>query len=747
MRLVIVESPTKAKTIKKFLGSGYSVLSSFGHIRDLPTSTMGVDTEHDFEPKYVIPTKAREQVKKLQAAAKKADEVILASDEDREGEAIAWHLMHALKLPKRKTKRIVFHEITKSAIEKAMKSPRQIDEHLVDAQQARRILDRLVGYELSPFLWKTVKRGLSAGRVQSVALQFIVEREKERKDFKIDKFWKIEADLKKDSAVFRAALTKIDKSPVEEKKTLKLFAGSYTVTKTTIDTEKKADTIARDLKKATHTIQDIQERDTQRTPPPPFTTSTLQQTAINTLGFSSKQTMVVAQKLYEQGFITYMRTDSVNLSNQSLKAAQKVITQEFGEQYTLKEPRFYKTRSKGAQEAHEAIRPTDPKKTPNIMRANLDGNLWKLYRLIWQRMVATQMAPASMKSTKVEIAAKSARHTYALTARGLRVTFDGYLAVYSGRARKQENELPPLATGDALSCKEVFTEEKETAAPPRYTEASLVKILEDRGIGRPSTYAPTISTLFAREYIDRDDAKRLYPQEIGTLVSDLLAKHFETVIDDEFTATMENSLDDIAEGKKAWRPVIREYYTPFHAKIEKKKKTVKKEDVLEKVGKDCPKCGKELIYRYGRFGKFVSCAGYPECDYTKKSAEDKALQRQYSGEKCPECGSAMVVKFGRFGSFLGCSKYPDCKGIKKIEKTTGVKCPECQKGDIVERSSKKGRVFYGCNSYPKCTFALWQKPTGDTCPDCGSLLVYGAKETVRCSKKGCGYVGKIKADK
>lgn len=745
MKLVIVESPTKAKTIKKFLGSGYIVMSSFGHVRDLPKSNMGVDIEKNFEPKYVIPAKAREHVKKLQTAAKKASEVILASDEDREGEAIAWHLMHTLKLTKKRTKRIVFHEITKSAIEKALKNPREIDDNLVDAQQARRILDRLVGYELSPFLWKTVKRGLSAGRVQSVALQFIAEREKERKDFKTENFWKIEADMQKNTSVFRAGLTHIDSKTVEEKKKLSLFAGNYTVSVTNIKTKKEADSIARELRSARCAVSDVQEKDTHRAPPPPFTTSTLQQTAINTLGFSSKQTMVVAQKLYEQGFITYMRTDSVNLSTQALTSAKKVISKEYGEKYILESPRFYKIRSKGAQEAHEAIRPTNPEKTPDDMKANLDTNQWKLYRLIWQRMVATQMAPASMKSTKIVILAQGNKHIYTLGANGLRVIFDGYLAVYSGKAKKQENELPSLAQGDSLDCKEVFTEEKETSPPPRYTEASLVKILEDRGIGRPSTYAPTISTLFAREYIDRDESKRLFPQEIGILVSDLLAKHFDTVIDDAFTATMEQSLDDIAEGKRAWRPVIRKYYEPFHEKVEKKKKTVKKEDVLEKVGKNCPKCKKDLIYRYGRFGKFVSCGGYPECDYTEKSAEDKALQRQYSSETCDKCASAMVVKFGRFGSFLGCSKYPDCKGIKKIEKTTGVQCPECQKGDIVERNSKKGRVFYGCNSYPKCTFALWQKPTGDMCPKCSSLLTFGAKETVRCSKKGCGYVGKQKA--
>lgn len=733
MNLVIVESPTKAKTIAKFLGKKYSVKSSFGHVRDLPKSNMGIDIENDFKPKYVIPAKAREKVRDLKEAAAKAEEVILASDEDREGEAIAWHLAETLKLDPKKTKRIVFHEITKGAIEKAIAHPRKIDTRLVDAQQARRILDRLVGYELSPFLWSKIKYGLSAGRVQSVALRFIVEREKERTAFEQESYWKIEADLLAgfDHPSFRAQLTHIDGEKIDQTKTLNLFAGDYKASFTSIRDEADARRIASELRDSKAVVESSEKKETRRSPSPPFTTSTLQQSAINQLGFSSKQTMTLAQKLYEEGLITYMRTDSVNLSPESVSAIGETIRERFGQRYALDAPRYFKKASKGAQEAHEAIRPTDCRTAPDSLRDALDRNLWRLYELIWKRAVACQMADAVIASSKIVLTSGK----YALAATGATISFDGYLAVYPEKI--SENEIPELKEGETAVIKTTEPLEKKTALPPRYTEASLVKVLEDRGIGRPSTYAPTISTLFDREYLDRDESKRLFPLEIGTLVSDLLSEHFQEIVDIDFTANMESSLDEIADDGKEWQPIIRDFYMPFRKHLEEKKSEVKKEDLLEKVGRSCPECSGDLLFRHGRFGKFISCSKYPECRYTEKSEEDKALQEQYAGEKCEKCGNDMVVKRGRFGSFLGCSHYPGCKNIKKIEKTTGVKCPSCQTGDIVERKSKKGRPFFGCNRYPKCEFALWSKPTGEQCEKCGSLMIFAAKGEKRCSNKEC----------
>lgn len=748
MKLIIVESPTKAKTIKKFLGSKYTVLSSFGHIRDLPKSVMGVDIKKNFEPKYVIPDKAKEHVKKLQAAAKKAEEIILASDEDREGEAIAWHLAFALGLLNakgekkrgKKIQRIVFHEITKRAINEALEHPRDLDLNLVNAQQARRVLDRLVGYELSPFLWKKIRRGLSAGRVQSVALRFIVEREKERENFSAKNFYTVSTQLKKkdDIKTLTAELTHIEKEPVAVKEKISLFAGDYTVSSTTIATEKEADEIVKDVKNAAFSVEKIEKRSLKRAPFAPFTTSTLQQSAINVLGFSAKQTMSIAQKLYEEGHITYMRTDSTNLSSDSIAAARELIQETFGEKYLPERSRVYSKKSKGAQEAHEAIRPAHPKMSPEKLAPELDAQQLRLYRLIWNRMIASQMTDAELASTRVLVSATGKKHVYTFVAQGSQVVFDGHLALGSG-AKRVDDEMPALAENDSLSCLGVNALAKETSAPPRYTEASLVKVLEERGIGRPSTYAPTISTIFAREYIARDDAKRLYPQEIGTLVSNLLSEHFEQIVDDGFTAVMEQSLDDVAEGKLKWQPVIKQFYIPFHENLEAKKKKVKKEDILESVGRPCPECGKDLVYRFGRFGKFISCSGYPECKYVEKSQDDKALEEKYAGEICDLCGAPMTVRRGRFGIFLGCSKYPECKGIKKIEKTIGIPCPVCKQGQLVEKKSKRGKPFYSCNRYPDCKTAFWSKPTGETCPKCSSLLVYGPKDTVTCSNKECDY--------
>ena len=748
MKLVIVESPTKAKTISKFLGKKeFVVKSSYGHVRDLPKKEMGIDIGNNFMPTYVIPSTAAGRVSELKDLARKADEIILATDEDREGEAISWHLVSALELGDKKTQRIAFHEITASAIEKALANPREIDLHMVDAQQARRVLDRLVGYELSPFLWKKIRRGLSAGRVQSVALRIIVEREREIEKFQMEKFWTVPILLKKEKdskeKEFAATLVEKNGEKVEQIETLKLFAGDYKSRKTILTSATIAKETMTDLKAAALTILDISEKETVRNPLAPFTTSSLQQAAINSLGWSAKSTMMTAQKLYEKGFITYMRTDSVNLSLESMLSAQKLITKVFGKNYALSSPRFFKNKSKGAQEAHEAIRPSDPMQTPEKLEKDLDAQQYKLYRLIWKRMIASQMQSAIFDAVKVQIDAKSSKNTYLLRASGSSIRFDGYLKAFSGKKNIEENMLPALKKDDQLEISEISTEEKSTTPPPRYNEASLVKVLEENGIGRPSTYAPTISTVIERKYIDKNEEKRLFPLEIGLVVNDLLVEHFPEVVDMSFTATIEEDFDKIAEGEKEWVSVVEGIYKPFHKNLESKTKEVKKEQFQEKLDRSCPECGGDLIMKFGRFGKFIACSNYPNCRYTEKTAEEKEqqdkIEKENGVENCELCGAPMVVKKGRFGMFLGCSAYPACKNIKKIENKTGVKCPKCGDGEVVERKSKRGRTFYGCNSYPKCDFAVWNKPTGEICPTCKSLLVFAAKGKIKCSAKECNF--------
>ncbi|TAK95325.1 type I DNA topoisomerase [Patescibacteria group bacterium] len=744
MKLIIVESPTKAKTISKFLGKKYTVKSSFGHIRDLPKTDMGIDIEHDFAPKYVVPKKAKPRVAELKELAEKAEEVILATDEDREGEAISWHLTHALKLDPASAKRIVFHEITKSAIEKALEKPRVIDLNLVDAQQARRVLDRLVGYELSPFLWKKIRRGLSAGRVQSVALRLVVEREREIKKFESKEYWVIAAELetgdkKPETSKFSANLIEQNGEKIEKTETLKLFASDYKTHTSIINDKASAETIKQDLETAKYSVRSVVKKETLRHPAAPFTTSTLQQAAINSLGFSAKQAMMAAQKLYEHGLITYMRTDSVNLSLESLVAARKTIEQQFGKEYALESPRYFKTKSKGAQEAHEAIRPTDPARLPDDLPAVIEGSEKRLYGLIWKRMLACQMQPAIFDSVRVEIDAVTPKNKYLLASSGSTIKFEGYLKVYAGANPDQEFLLPPLKEKDPLGLVSVASEQKFSSPPPRYTEASLVKILEEKGIGRPSTYAPTIATITERNYVEKNEDKKIVPLEIGILVNDLIVENFPQIVDLTFTASMEEDFDTIAEGKKQWVPVIRDFYGPFHKNLAAKTKSVKREDVLEKLDKPCPDCGGDLIVKFGRFGKFIACANFPNCKYTEKTAEEKKVDEENSGVVCDKCGAPMVVKRGRFGAFLGCSKYPDCKGIKRIEKSTGIKCPKCSKGEISERKSKRGKLFYGCTAYPNCDFALWSKPTGEKCPKCQSLLVFAAKGKINCSNKECAF--------
>ena len=741
MKLVIVESPTKAKTISKFLGGKFIVKSSYGHVRDLPTKKMGIDIEHDFEPAYEIPTKNIDRVAELKKLAKKADGVILATDEDREGEAISWHLVASLGLKINEIERIVFHEITERAIKEALANPRAIDYNLVDAQQARRVLDRLVGYELSPFLWSKIRRGLSAGRVQSVCLRLIVEKEREIQNFKPEEYWAISALLKttnhklKTNSDFEAKVSK---------------ENGVALGKMGIKNKKHADKITAFLEKADYKISNIAKKEVQKNPLAPYTTSTLQQDANNKLGYSSKQTMMLAQQLYEGinigkegsvGLITYMRTDSVNLSMEAMLVAQKTIAKKFGKEYALTNPKFYKTKAKGAQEAHEAIRPTFPEKDPESVKEFLDPKQYKVYTLIWQRMIASQMASAIMNSVSVDIQATQAsiEDNYTLRANGSTIKFDGYLKVYGEKMPVSENILPELAEKDILDLIKILSEQKFTQPPARFSEAALIKSMEELGIGRPSTYAPTISTIIDRKYVNKDENKRLFPEEIGFTVCDLLTEHFADIMDYKFTATMEENLDAIAEGTKEWVPVIRDFYKPFHKNLEKKTKEIKKEDLQEKLDRICPDCGGDLIMKFGRFGKFIACTNYPSCKFTEKTDSEKKIDEEHAGEICDVCGAPMVVKRGRFGTFLGCSNYPECKGIKRIENKTGITCPKCQLGEIVERKSKKGRAFFGCNTYPKCDFALWNKPTGEKCPKCQNLLVFAAKGKTKCSDKECKF--------
>ncbi len=728
-KLVIVESPAKARTITKFLGKGYVVKASMGHIRDLPKSQMGIDLQ-TFEPDYLVSKDKLKIVKELTADAKKADTIVLATDEDREGEAIAWHLLSALNLEKAKDKkieRIVFHEITKPAIEAALQSPRQIDAKMVDAQQARRVLDRLVGYELSPLIWKKVRYGWSAGRVQSVAVRLIVEREREIQAFNAVEYWSVTADLETPrNNKFTAELTKIaDKKAV-------------------VGNKSAAEKITLDLKNTEWRVGAVEKKERKRQPAPPFTTSTLQQEASRKLGFSVKKTMMLAQRLYEgrdtgEGLITYMRTDSVNLAKSAVESTRKVIKSRYGAEYVPDQPRVFKTKAKGAQEAHEAIRPTDPAHTPDSLASDLEKDTLRLYELIWQRMLACQMAEAILDQTGVDVLAKD----YTFRATGQVIRFAGFLRVYSeGRDTEEESKqdeekmLPEILEKEILKLLELVPEQHFTKPPARYTEASLVKKLESEGIGRPSTYAPTIGTIQTRGYVEKID-RSLTPTDTGFVVNDFLIAHFPKIVDYKFTAGMEEQLDEIAEGKHKWQETMREFYEPFHTLIEEKDKTVKKGDIItEKTDEKCDKCNKPMEIKLGRFGKFLSCTGYPECKNAKpldkkEAAADQELQKAAAAKKCPNCGKPLAAKRGRFGSFVGCSGYPDCKYIEKNAKKTGAKCPDCDAGDIIEKFAvKKKKKFWGCDKYPKCKFASWAEPLKEPCPECGKVMVIKSKKKV-----------------
>lgn len=694
--LVIVESPAKAKTISRFLGSAYKVMASYGHVRDLPHSKMGIDVNHDFKPEYVIPTKAKAIIKELATQVLKAKAVYLATDPDREGEAIAWHLQHVLK-PKVPVGRISFHEITREAIEEAIKQKRSIDQDLVEAQVARRVLDRLVGYTLSPFLWKKVAAGLSAGRVQSVAVRLVVEREREIRKFRAVEYWSLTVNLKKSGAAqdFLANLIAVNGTNLEKLGLKEQLAK---------DLEKK-------LQKATFVVDRVEKKEIKRSPAPPFTTSTLQQEANRKLGFSAKRTMTVAQHLYEEGHITYMRTDSLNLASSALTQARDVIKQEFGAEFLPPKARIYKTTSKGAQEAHEAIRPVRLGVLPDHLKKELDGPHLKLYELIWKRAIASQMAEARFERTSVDISADSCL----FRANGQVPLFLGYLKVYiEGRDDAEEEIeglLPELLAQDKLTLLKLLVEQHFTEPPARFTEASLVKRLEELGIGRPSTYAPTISVIQDRGYVALVE-KKFSPSDIGELVTDLLVEHFPQVIDYQFTAELEEHLDDIAEGKRDRVAVLNEFYKPYAKLLKEKEKELTKKELTEEVTDEkCPQCGKGLVIKVGRFGKFYACSGYPECDYTDKIAKSgqPAEEPTPTGEKCPQCGNPLVRRVGRFGPFVGCSTFPQCRYIVQTAAVVDSPCPLCKSAMVVKRT-KRGRAFWGCSTYPKCDFATWNDP-------------------------------------
>jgi len=688
MNLIIVESPTKAKTISNFLGKEYKVTSSYGHIRDLPKSKLGVDIENNFKPQYVIPLKARKRVNFLKKEAQKADKIILATDEDREGEAIAWHLTQALGLENSKPKtlnskqipnskfqipkveRIVFHEITKSAIENALKNPRGIDMNLVDAQQARRVLDRLVGYKLSPFLWEKIMKRLSAGRVQSVALRLIVEREEEIRNFKPEEYWTISAILRKlkiSNSPFAKQIPRGRFSIPNEFESFLYKINDEPIPKLGIKTKEEANKIVEDLKKCDYKVLKIEKKELKRNPLPPFTTSTLQQEASKKLRYSAKQTMRLAQNLYENGLITYHRTDSLNLSQESLMAAKNWIEKNLGKKYAAQAPRLFKTRSRLAQEAHEAIRPTNPELIPEKIKVKFSPEK-KLYELIWRRFIASQLPQAIFDATRVEIKAENSKFKthYSLLTTGTILRFDGFLKIWP--MQFEEKELPLLEENEELKLKEIKPEQHFTEPPPRYNEASLIKTLEKYGIGRPSTYAPIISVIQERNYVYKNEQRRFQPTEIGELVNKILVEHFPQIVDIQFTAQMEEKLDKIAQGKEKWQEVIKEFYQPFAENLEKKYQEVKRQKLTEeKIEEVCEKCGRPMVVKYSKFGKFLACSGFPECHYTKPitMTNDK-------GEK--------------------------------------IKCPKCQKGEIIKRRSKNGRFFYGCSRYPDCDFTSWTKP-------------------------------------
>lgn len=730
--LIVVESPAKAKTIERILGKDYRVVASFGHVRDLPKNNLGVDVEHDYAPKYIVPVKSKKTIKTLKDMFAKSDNVFLASDLDREGEAIAWHIVQAIKPKKdQKIQRVIFPAITRSAVELGMKNPREIDLNLVDAQQARRVLDRLVGYKLSPLLWKKIFKGLSAGRVQSVALRLIVEREREIQKFVPEEYWTVEADFSKqnDDVRFLGKLVTVDNQKFEPKD------------------DAEANLYKEKLESADYQVGEIKVTGKKRNPYAPFITSTLQQEAYKKLRFTAKKTMTLAQKLYEGvevegeqiGLITYMRTDSRNISPEAIESIRKQITKMFGEKYLPDKPVVYKKASKLAQEAHEAIRVTYPHRLPQSIEKFLEKDMVRLYELIWKRTMACQMKPAEMENTAVDIIGKGEKNQFLFRANGNVMVFDGWLAVWDYKsANDEENILPKLTDQEKLILQQLYIEQHFTQPPARFTDASLVKELEKNGVGRPSTYASIMSTIQTRGYVEKEEGK-FKPTDTGFTVNDFLVKHFSDVVDVGFTAKMENELDEIALGKKKWVPVIDDFYQPFIKNINVKEKEVSKEEVvgkMEETTEKCPDCGSALQVKMSRYGKFLACTAYPKCKYTKPlglSESDQKMEKEAA--PCEKCGSKMIIKKGRFGSFLACSNYPKCKNIRSMNQSElDIVCPKCGQGKLVQKRSKRGRIFYGCNRYPDCDLAVWNEPTDQKCEVCGFILTKNKSGSLKCEK-------------
>lgn len=764
--LVIVESPAKAKTIKQYLGRGYQVLASYGHVRDLIPKTGAVEPDNDFLMHYDALEQSAKHVDAIEKALKKADTLLLATDPDREGEAIAWHVLELLKsrdaLKDKTVKRVVFHQITKAAIKEAADNPRNLAMDLVDAQQARRALDYLVGFNLSPLLWKKVRRGLSAGRVQSPALRMIAERELEIEAFNPQEHWSIEADLNHKKQDFMAKLSQYGKDKVEQF----TFTDSKQATKAQKALIKAAD--------GKLVVVDVAKKTRKRNPAGPFTTSTLQQEAARKIGFTASRTMRTAQQLYEGinmgkdegqvGLISYMRTDSVSLADEAVTEIREFIEQQYGKENVPDAPRTYKTKSKNAQEAHEAIRPTSVMRTPDQLKGALSTDQYKLYRLIWQRTVACQMIHATLDTVGIDL---DCGGKGMFRATGSTIRDPGFMQVYlEGRDDQKkpdddkETMLPALAVGDKIKLKEIRAEQHFTEPPPRYSEASLVKALEEHGIGRPSTYASIISTLQNREYVILD-SKRFKPTDVGRIVNTFLTKYFTQYVDYDFTAKLEDELDDVARGDKAWKPLLKDFWQPFIKLVDTTEKNVQRSDVTqEKIDEDCPECKSPLSIRLGRRGRFIGCTNYPECKYTRNlpgedGEEGESTQPEIvEGRQCPKCDSDLLTRVGRYGKFIGCSNYPKCKFIESLEKPedTGITCPTCNEGTFVKRRSRRGSFFYACNKFPDCKYAVWNEPKAKKCPSCKWPILV-EKVTKRrgtellCPQESCDYAKTIKEPK
>lgn len=759
--LIIVESPAKSKTIEKYLGKDFQVLASYGHLRDLISKEGAVDPDNDFAMKYQIQERNQRHVQAITKALKGADTLYLATDPDREGEAISWHLLEILKakkLLKAKTvHRVVFHEITKKAVTHAIENPGEIATNLVDAQQARRALDYLVGFNLSPLLWKKIRCGLSAGRVQSPALRMIVERELEIEAFKTREYWSITAKLIEAKQPFKAKLThyngeKLSQFSIENDKTAQ--AAQHTLLAAANGSLK---------------VAKLEKKQRKRNPAPPFITSTLQQEAARKLGFTTKRTMMVAQQLYEgmdigggeaAGLITYMRTDSVNLAAEALENIRALISEKYGADQIPKEPRSFKTKSKNAQEAHEAIRPTLAQQTPASLKTFLSSDQFKLYDLIWKRTIACQMIHATINTVSVDLQCGSDQHIFRAT--GSVIAKPGFMAVYlEGQDDNKEGDdketfLPPMKEGQSIPLEDIVTNQHFTEPPPRYSEASLVKSLEEHGIGRPSTYASIISTLQNREYVTLEK-KRFYPTDVGRIVIKFLTEHFTKYVDYNFTANLEDDLDAVSRGEKSWVPLMHDFWKPFTALIHDKEESVQRKDVTqEAIDEKCPECGKQLSIRLGRNGRFIGCTDYPTCSYTRNLNDDGTQANEpeiVPDRKCPSCESDLVIKTGKYGKFIGCSAYPKCKHIEPLEKPldTGVECPKCKTGSILKRKSRYGKIFYSCSDYPKCDYALWNVPVNEPCPAC-DWPILTLKTTKRrgpekvCPQKDCKYATPYEGD-